>query len=206
MTVLEKQLLEALNTIQHSMLMAKTLGNDYRREIDLSLNVAVSAIEIAKAASTSTKPAPNYPDIPDGWKLVPKEPTDMMIGAALRHIDGMAAFPAAYRAMLAATPSPAQVGQPTYSSDESMRLTIDSMKRIGMALASYISQQKRNRDRLSPLHWADVERNSITQEISDLEPLCEFISCNVKLMRQQGNGVTYLCLKNCDAGSNERGE
>lgn len=85
MTELEKQLLEALNTIQHSMLMAKTLGNDYRREIELSLNVAVDAMAAVKAALPATgkeslqvQLAPNSPAIPDGWQLVPIEPTEQM--------------------------------------------------------------------------------------------------------------------------------
>ena len=39
-----------------------------------------------------------------GWQLVPVEPTEAMLGAALRHVIGMASMPAAYRAMLAAAP------------------------------------------------------------------------------------------------------
>lgn len=46
------------------------------------------------------------PQIPEGWQLVPREPTDKMLGAALRHIDGMACMPAAYKAMLEAAPKP----------------------------------------------------------------------------------------------------
>ncbi|HGH0375284.1 TPA: hypothetical protein ACJHE1_004376 [Yersinia enterocolitica] len=45
----------------------------------------------------------NSPEIPDGWKLVPIEPTQNMVDA---HISGMqlAGFSRAYRDMLAAAP------------------------------------------------------------------------------------------------------
>lgn len=46
------------------------------------------------------------PVIPPGYKLVPVEPTEAMLGAGLRHIDGMASMPSAYRAMLNAAPTP----------------------------------------------------------------------------------------------------
>ncbi|HDL6945001.1 TPA: DUF551 domain-containing protein [Yersinia enterocolitica] len=47
----------------------------------------------------------NSPEIPDGWKLVPIEPTQNMVDA---HISGMqlAGFSRAYRDMLAAAPEP----------------------------------------------------------------------------------------------------
>lgn len=44
--------------------------------------------------------------VTQGWQLVPVEPTEGMLGAGLRHIDGLAAMPSAYRAMLAAAPQP----------------------------------------------------------------------------------------------------
>lgn len=48
-------------------------------------------------------PQLNSPEIPEGWKLVPIEPTQNMVDA---HIIGMqlAGFSRAYRAMLAAAP------------------------------------------------------------------------------------------------------
>ncbi|HHX7274139.1 TPA: hypothetical protein ACVHP3_004414 [Yersinia enterocolitica] len=48
-------------------------------------------------------PQPNSPEIPDGWKLVPLEPTQNMVDA---HISGMqlAGFSRAYRDMIAAAP------------------------------------------------------------------------------------------------------
>lgn len=52
-----------------------------------------------------TTPQLNSPEIPDGWKLVPIEPTQNMVDA---HISGMqlAGFSRAYRDMLATAPEP----------------------------------------------------------------------------------------------------
>lgn len=44
----------------------------------------------------------NSPEIPDGWKLVPAEPTEEMLRAAYRESGVYSAK--AYRAMLAAAP------------------------------------------------------------------------------------------------------
>lgn len=44
------------------------------------------------------------PKVNGGYMLLPIEPTDKMLGAALRHIDGMASMPSAYKAMLEAAP------------------------------------------------------------------------------------------------------
>ncbi|MCB5313617.1 hypothetical protein [Yersinia intermedia] len=50
-----------------------------------------------------TTPQLNSPEIPEGWKLVPLEPTQNMVDA---HISGMqlAGFSRAYRDMIAAAP------------------------------------------------------------------------------------------------------
>ncbi|ELZ1905100.1 hypothetical protein TTB69_001725 [Yersinia enterocolitica] len=52
-----------------------------------------------------TTPRLNSPEVSDGWKLVPIEPTQNMVDA---HISGMqlAGFSRAYRDMLAAAPEP----------------------------------------------------------------------------------------------------
>jgi hypothetical protein len=56
--------------------------------------------------------ATNYPEIPEGWKLVPVEPTDKMLnhfsGTNFRDLNPskMAEEIAAYSRMLAAAPSP----------------------------------------------------------------------------------------------------
>lgn len=71
---------------------------------------------ILSALSPSPVPAPlpgsgetesNYPEIPDGWKLVPVEPTKEMIDAGLRKnaSNPHPWCPAVYRAMLAASPA-----------------------------------------------------------------------------------------------------
>lgn len=53
-------------------------------------------------------------EVPEGWQLVPKEPTGEMVGAGLRHHEMArvySALPDAYRAMLTAAPSlPLQEG------------------------------------------------------------------------------------------------
>lgn len=66
--------------------------------VSLVWHVATSELEHGTVFYT----APQPPQIPEGYKLVPIEPTDKMLGAALRHIDGMACMPAAYKAMLEA--------------------------------------------------------------------------------------------------------
>ena len=43
---------------------------------------------------------------PEGFVLVPKEPTDAMLGAGLRWFDCMGNMPRAWKDMLAAAPSP----------------------------------------------------------------------------------------------------
>lgn len=70
MTDLEKQLLEALVRVVV----------EWKKEgwIDLAMANAERTISAAEAAAASAKPAPNYPDIPDGWQLVPIEPTEQM--------------------------------------------------------------------------------------------------------------------------------
>lgn len=49
--------------------------------------------------------APHAGAVPDGWKLVPVEPTAEMLGAGLRHVQGMASMPSAWHAMLSAAPA-----------------------------------------------------------------------------------------------------
>ena len=74
-------------------------------------------VERGRALLTSAPPAPQAQGVPDGWQLVPKEPTDAMIRAAL-HLD-LSYMPghdgpdraAVYKAMLASAqpaPQPAQ--------------------------------------------------------------------------------------------------
>ena len=61
--------------------------------------MVVKAHTIAAALNAAPQPA-----VPEGWALVPVEPTAGMLGAGLRHVHGLATMPAAWRAMLAAKP------------------------------------------------------------------------------------------------------
>lgn len=56
------------------------------------------ALELAEEAVRA-----NYPEIPDGWKLVPMEPTIEMVQAATHSSVGFGTR-SAYQAMLAAAP------------------------------------------------------------------------------------------------------
>ncbi|MGT3344636.1 hypothetical protein [Yersinia enterocolitica] len=58
---------------------------------------------VVSLSAYNTTPQLNSPEIPDGWKLVPIEPTQNMVDA---HISGMqlAGFSRAYRDMLATAP------------------------------------------------------------------------------------------------------
>lgn len=51
-----------------------------------------------------TRPAPAADVVPDGWKLVPVEPTEEMIAAGDKFMDGLSHLGDAYDAMLAAAP------------------------------------------------------------------------------------------------------
>lgn len=58
-----------------------------------------------------TRPAPAVSLaelVPDGWQLVPVEPTEEMIAAADQFMDGLSRLSDAYEAMLAAVPTPPQ--------------------------------------------------------------------------------------------------
>lgn len=52
----------------------------------------------------STRPAPAADLVPEGWKLVPVEPTEEMIAAGDQFMDGLSRLGDAYDAMLAAAP------------------------------------------------------------------------------------------------------
>lgn len=51
-----------------------------------------------------TRPAPAADRVPEGWKLVPVEPTEEMIAAGDQFMDGLSRLGDAYDAMLAAAP------------------------------------------------------------------------------------------------------
>ncbi|MGR2662436.1 hypothetical protein ACUXVY_12665 [Chromobacterium haemolyticum] len=85
MTELEKLLLEALKCHQEEALgrgldmnhgLSQLIVSGYKTSRRFKLTEA--AIAAAEAAATSAQPASNSPDIPDGWQLVPIEPTEQM--------------------------------------------------------------------------------------------------------------------------------
>lgn len=81
--------------------------------------VAGVLTQIDNMVSGMTRATPQ-PAMPEGWKLVPEQPTDRMVGVAIRKRDdysdihaGRKSYPYAetcelYRAMLAAAPQPSQ--------------------------------------------------------------------------------------------------
>ena len=104
-----QQALDALNHIYASTPPYKENGGCtfLDKTVEIS-NAAIAALEVAIAQ-------PVQPAIPDGWKLVPLEPTDRMaaaaIGASLKDsvaINGLLQ----YKAMLAAAPIAPAMEQP----------------------------------------------------------------------------------------------
>jgi hypothetical protein len=63
----------------------------------------------------------SQPAAVEGWKLVPVEPTDRMLGAGLRWFDCMGNMPRAWNAMLSAAPTP-----PSTPAQQSVREAFDS--------------------------------------------------------------------------------
>ncbi|ENJ4476295.1 DUF551 domain-containing protein [Yersinia enterocolitica] len=80
----------------------ETVLDTYETKLDAIKSKADHGGEIIPAYTT---PQLNSLEMPDGWKLVPIEPTQNMVDA---HISGMqlAGFSRAYRDMLAAAPEP----------------------------------------------------------------------------------------------------
>ena len=83
----------------------------YKQQRHEALDAEVKQISDAIGALRAAleQPQVNSPEIPEGWKLVPVEPTTKMIDAAR----SQSSFPAGvWRAMLAAAPQPPVVEQP----------------------------------------------------------------------------------------------
>ncbi len=72
---------------------------DYRRGGDSDVIDLINAYQ-ALAAQPVSQPY----KLPNGWKLVPVEPTDEMIAAGDQFMDGLSRLGEAYDAMLAAAP------------------------------------------------------------------------------------------------------
>ncbi|EEJ7415797.1 hypothetical protein X034_003476 [Salmonella enterica subsp. enterica] len=61
---------------------------------------------IARTVRAAMIQAGNSPVTPDGWVMVPKEPTQAMINAWLSEVADWRGHVAGYKAMLAAVPKP----------------------------------------------------------------------------------------------------
>ena len=90
-------------------LLSLYLENCRKHDVDLHIENLPVASRPPNGCAAGAVPiflSPQPQQIHEGYKLVPIEPTDAMLGAGLRYIDGMAAMPSAYKAMLEAAPQP----------------------------------------------------------------------------------------------------
>lgn len=72
------------------------------------MQAEIAELRAALAATQApSAPVANYPEIPDGWQLVPKEPTAEMLKADLvRHVSDVFVNESMWRGLLAAAPAP----------------------------------------------------------------------------------------------------
>ncbi|SXP06051.1 Eaa1 [Klebsiella pneumoniae] len=87
------------NACRAAMLQAKSLT---------TINPAPTLVSLPKNAKSLTG---NSPGIPDGYVMVPKEPTEAMINAWLSEVANWRGHVAGYKAMLAAAPQPQNAPQ-----------------------------------------------------------------------------------------------
>lgn len=93
-------------------------AEDHGMEAEDALVLIRLGRRMQEERATGEFPEAPQPAIPPGYKLVPVEPTEAMLGAGLRHIDGMASMPSAYRAMLNAAPEAPQPAKRVPLTDE----------------------------------------------------------------------------------------
>lgn len=74
-----------------------------KRLITGSRSDTVARLAEISLAALATPPAPSSQE---GWKLVPVEPTEEMIEAGDRFMEGLSRLGDAYEAMIAAAPAP----------------------------------------------------------------------------------------------------
>lgn len=101
---LEAQVLVMAGLLREAMPYVKDCS-DWGREHDCDLR------DLIDAALSGKLPEPAVPSVPDGWQLVPMEPTQEMTDAALEtpYYSGdmvSSTMNRAYRAMLASAPKP----------------------------------------------------------------------------------------------------
>ena len=93
------------NACRAEMLKAQPVSNPYKLK-DAVADIRNSGVEIDADKIKAERDAINSPVIPDGWKLVPIEPTAEMAQAARDCHEGESFLPySIYRAMLAAAPA-----------------------------------------------------------------------------------------------------
>jgi len=125
---------------------------------------AACAALLAHAAQRDVQPEPS------GWRLVPVEPTDAMLGAGLKHIDGMASMPGAYRAMLDAAPHPVEAPQSVELPEPTPILTAEQALEAVAEMVAYGDAREaagyaRGRDRMRVL-IADIKAWDVSQYLT----------------------------------------
>ncbi|WP_010245242.1 hypothetical protein [Pantoea agglomerans] len=78
--------------------------NTHRNVATVNMRHDLVVSEMKDGDELFTRPAFSADLVPDGWKLVPIEPTEEMIAAGDQFMDGLSRLGDAYDAMLAAAP------------------------------------------------------------------------------------------------------
>ncbi|OHY63820.1 hypothetical protein BB778_04120 [Pluralibacter gergoviae] len=78
--------------------------DDLRLESGEMGELARWVIQLQTDLDRERRKADSYPVIPDGWVMVPREPTHLMINAWLSEVANWRGHEAGYKAMLAAVP------------------------------------------------------------------------------------------------------
>lgn len=100
---LEKQ--EAVGVARMELTIGKEGLRYYQCFVDMRPDLVVAELSSGMELFTRSVPAISLAElVPDGWKLVPVEPTEEMIAAGDQFMDGLSGLSDAYDAMLAAVP------------------------------------------------------------------------------------------------------
>lgn len=78
--------------------------NTHRNVATVNMRHDLVVSEMKDGDELFTRPAPAADLVPEGWKMVPVEPTEEMIAAGDQFMDGLSSLGNAYYAMLAAAP------------------------------------------------------------------------------------------------------
>ncbi|WP_010246598.1 hypothetical protein [Pantoea agglomerans] len=100
---LEKQ--QAVGVARMEMAIGKEGLRYYQCFVDMRPDLVVAELNTGMELFTRPAPAVSLAKLmPEGWKLVPVEPTEEMIAAGDQFMDGLSRLGNAYEAMLAAAP------------------------------------------------------------------------------------------------------